>query len=60
MSNLKKRKRDKVLSLRLTKEEKILVDYIFNKYNQSNTDTFLEVMKYYYNNELGKEKNIHG
>lgn len=41
---MKKRRRDKVLSLRLTENEKKLVDEVFNHYNQSNTDTFMKMM----------------
>lgn len=57
---MKKRRRDKVLSLRLTEEEKRFVDLIFNKHNQSNTETMLKIFAYYYENELGKGKNLHG
>ena len=57
---MKKRRRDKVLSLRLTEEEKRFVDLVFNKHNQSNTETMLKIFAYYYENELGKGKNIHG
>lgn len=56
--SIKRRRRDKVLSLRFTEKEKLFLDYIFNKHNQSNSDTFLDVMKYYYENVMTKEKNI--
>lgn len=55
---MKKRRRDKMLSLRFTEKEKLFIDYIFNKYDRSSTDTFLEVMRYYYVNVIDKENLI--
>ena len=47
-----------MLSLRFTEKEKLFIDYIFNKYDRSSTDTFLEVMRYYYVNVIDKENLI--
>lgn len=54
---MKKRRRDKVLSLRLTENEKKLVDEVFNHYNQSNTDTFMKMMLLQYRLIQKEKKN---
>lgn len=59
---MKRRKRDKVFSIRLTEKEKNFVDEIFNKYDCSKTETFMrsmfllkEIEKYYGKRNTDKE-----